>query len=54
MILEAGGLVADFEGGENFMDSGALVAGTPKVFAPLMAIVQKSAHASVASVEQDL
>jgi myo-inositol-1(or 4)-monophosphatase len=54
MILEAGGLVADFEGGENFLESGAVVAGTPKVFAPLMAIVQKSAHGSLAGSDQDL
>lgn len=46
MILEAGGLVSDFEGGEHFMESGAIVAGTPKVFAPLLAVVQKSAQVS--------
>ena len=55
MILEAGGLVADSEGGENFLDSGNLVAGSPKVFAPLLAIVQRSATpgapASVADVD---
>jgi myo-inositol-1(or 4)-monophosphatase len=54
MILEAGGLVADFEGGEKFLESGAVVAGTPKVFAPLLAIVQKSAHASLVGLDQDL
>jgi len=46
MILVAGGLVSDFEGGEHFMESGAIVAGTPKVFAPLLAVVQKSAQVS--------
>jgi myo-inositol-1(or 4)-monophosphatase len=43
LIQEAGGLVSDFEGGENYLQSGHLVAGTPKVFAPLLALVQKSA-----------
>ncbi len=42
MILEAGGLVSDSEGGEDFLDSGNLVAGSPKVFAALLSIVQRS------------
>jgi myo-inositol-1(or 4)-monophosphatase len=51
MILEAGGLGADFEGGENFLESGTIVAGTPKVFAPLLAVVQKSGNAAALSSE---
>jgi myo-inositol-1(or 4)-monophosphatase len=43
MILEAGGLVADFDGGEDWLASGAVVAGTPKLFAQLLAVVQRSA-----------
>lgn len=43
LIQEAGGLVADFDGGEAYLTNGHLVAGTPKVFAPLLALVQKSA-----------
>ncbi|MBS0357973.1 MAG: inositol monophosphatase [Proteobacteria bacterium] len=31
MIKEAGGLVADFEGGENYFESGNLVAANPKL-----------------------
>jgi myo-inositol-1(or 4)-monophosphatase len=42
MILEAGGLVSDFEGKENYLETGDLVCGSPKVFAPLLAIVQES------------
>lgn len=40
LILEAGGLVTDFGGGSAYLDSGRLVAGTPKVFAQLLPIVQ--------------
>ena len=36
LITEAGGLVADPQGGQDFMDSGDIVAGTPKVFAQLL------------------
>ena len=36
LILEAGGLVGDFEGGEGYLQSGHVVAGTPKVFAQLL------------------
>jgi myo-inositol-1(or 4)-monophosphatase len=43
MILEAGGLVSDFDGGEAYLDQGAIVAGTPKLFAQLLAVVQRSA-----------
>ena len=39
MIQEAGGLVSDFDGDGNYLDSGDIVAGTPKVFAPLLQIV---------------
>ncbi len=36
LITEAGGLVADPQGGQDFMESGDIVAGTPKVFAQLL------------------
>jgi len=41
LILEAGGLVTDFAGGSGFLESGRLVAGTPKVFAQLLPVVQQ-------------
>ncbi|MDO9597916.1 MAG: inositol monophosphatase family protein [Azoarcus sp.] len=40
MIQEAGGLVSDLAGESNFMATGNLVAGTPKVFAQLLPIIQ--------------
>lgn len=36
LIREAGGLVGDFSGGEEYMDTGNLVAGTPKVFTAIL------------------
>lgn len=36
MIKEAGGIVCDFEGGENFLDSGNIVTGNPKVLKLLL------------------
>lgn len=40
LILEAGGLVSDFAGDSAYLDTGRMVAGTPKVFAQLLPIVQ--------------
>ena len=36
LILEAGGLVSDIQGGEHYLQTGHVVAGTPKVFAQLL------------------
>jgi myo-inositol-1(or 4)-monophosphatase len=36
LIREAGGLVADFAGGHNYLTSGNIVAGNPKVFKGLL------------------
>jgi len=38
LVQEAGGLVSDFGGGDDFLDTGNVVAGNPKVF---KAILQK-------------
>jgi myo-inositol-1(or 4)-monophosphatase len=40
MILEAGGLIADFNGEGDWLHSGTVVAGTPRVFAPMLATIQ--------------
>ncbi len=40
LIQEAGGLVSDFAGEENFLQSGNVVAGTPKVFVQLLQTIQ--------------
>ena len=40
LITEAGGLVSDLAGEADYLNTGNLVAGTPKVFLPLLQIVQ--------------
>jgi myo-inositol-1(or 4)-monophosphatase len=43
LILEAGGLVSDFDGDAHYLERGCIVCGAPKVFAPLLQVV-RSAH----------
>ena len=40
LIQEAGGLISDFAGDSNYLATGNVVAGTPKVFAQLLQVVQ--------------
>ncbi|MDS4068879.1 MAG: inositol monophosphatase family protein, partial [Candidatus Competibacter sp.] len=40
IVQEAGGLVSDFGGGNDFMKSGNIVAGNPKVFKALLQEMQ--------------
>jgi myo-inositol-1(or 4)-monophosphatase len=39
LITEAGGLVGDLEGNEGFLDSGNVVAGSPKVFGEMLRLL---------------
>lgn len=39
LILEAGGMVSDLEGNENYLKSGQVVAGNPKIFVQLLQII---------------
>ncbi|WP_461516496.1 inositol-1-monophosphatase [Porticoccus sp.] len=41
LVKEAGGLVSDFSGGEDYMDRGNIVCATPKLFKPTLQVVQK-------------
>lgn len=41
MIKEAGGLVSGLTGQEDFMETGGIVAGNPKIFKALLQIVNK-------------
>lgn len=36
LVSEAGGLVSDFAGGEDYLETGNVVAGTPKVFKEIL------------------
>jgi myo-inositol-1(or 4)-monophosphatase len=40
LVLEAGGLIADFDGEQGWMDSGNVLAGTPKIFTQMMSGLQ--------------
>jgi myo-inositol-1(or 4)-monophosphatase len=43
LVLEAGGLVADFDGEQTWMDHGNVLAATPKIFTQMLAHVQARA-----------
>jgi myo-inositol-1(or 4)-monophosphatase len=51
LVREAGGIVTDCEGGENYMDSGNIIAAGPKVVAELGALIQP--HARRRRLEQN-
>lgn len=40
LVLEAGGLVADFQGEQGWLESGNVLAASPKIFAQMMAHLQ--------------
>jgi len=44
IIREAGGRISDFRGTDNFLESGNLVAGTPKVYAALSKLLAGKAR----------
>lgn len=41
IIKEAGGLVSNFQGGDDFLSSGDIVAGSPTIFSPLLETVTR-------------
>jgi myo-inositol-1(or 4)-monophosphatase len=43
LIREAGGLVADLEGGEGFLDKGQIVAANGKIFAAMLKLLHARA-----------
>jgi myo-inositol-1(or 4)-monophosphatase len=40
MVLEAGGLVSDLEGEQTWMESGNVLAATPKIFTQMLGFVK--------------
>ncbi len=44
MVREAGGLIGDLKGGEDWLESGNIVAANPKVFHEMLQIIKPSAH----------
>jgi myo-inositol-1(or 4)-monophosphatase len=47
LITEAGGLVADLAGESNYLESGNLVAGSPKIFSQLLQVIQSHKTATL-------
>ena len=43
LVLEAGGLVADFDGEQGWMDSGNVLAAAPKIFTQMLSSLQPKA-----------
>lgn len=41
LVREAGGMVSDFQGGDRYLDSGHIVASTPRIFKSTLRIVGK-------------
>lgn len=41
LVSEAGGLVSDMRGEASYLETGNMIAGTPKVFAPLLNLIQE-------------
>ena len=41
IVREAGGMVSDFNGGESFLESGHILAATPRLFKPSLQVVSK-------------
>ena len=41
LVREAGGMVSDFQGGENFLESGHILACTPKLFKSSLQVISK-------------
>ncbi|CAN5166489.1 inositol monophosphatase family protein [soil metagenome] len=39
LVLEAGGIIADWEGAQTYLETGNTVAGSPKIFAQLLATI---------------
>lgn len=48
LIREAGGIVGDFEGGGQYMDTGNIVCGNPKVFAAIVNTIKPHLNPAVA------
>ncbi len=49
LIQEAGGLVSDFSGGQNYLKTGNIVAGSPKVFKGILQSIQPHLSESLKS-----
>lgn len=49
LIQEAGGIVTDFSGGQRFLETGSVIAGSPKVTLELSELLRRPVRAAAAS-----
>jgi myo-inositol-1(or 4)-monophosphatase len=42
LIREAGGIISDFQGEDNYLESGDVVTGTPKIHKPILELIQSA------------
>ena len=40
MVLEAGGLVGDLQGNAGYLESGRIVAGSPRIFGQMISVIE--------------
>ena len=41
LVTEAGGLVGDLQGNQNFLESGHIIAGNPRIFSQLLQLLER-------------
>ncbi|MES0328455.1 MAG: inositol monophosphatase family protein, partial [Gammaproteobacteria bacterium] len=46
IVREAGGIISDFQGSDNYLKSGDIIAASPKVFPEMMKIISGSVKGS--------
>ncbi len=51
LVLEAGGLVGDFQGNDSFLKSGHIVAGNPKIFGQMLPVFTPHLTEAIRAVE---
>lgn len=49
LISEAGGLISDLSGGEDYLKTGNIVAGSPRVFSQMLQVVDSFRTATLSS-----
>ncbi|MFQ5936081.1 MAG: inositol monophosphatase family protein [Acidiferrobacterales bacterium] len=49
LIEEAGGLIADFRGGQDYLQSGNVVAGNPEIYSKMLPLIQSQLPAELRS-----
>ncbi|MGB6976335.1 MAG: inositol-1-monophosphatase [Gammaproteobacteria bacterium] len=51
LVKEAGGMVSDFQGEENYLTNGAVVAGNPRIFKAMLENIQQSLELPAAKMQ---